>query len=124
MNLQETISNSIITLLPFLALLCAYIFKIISSRMPQNILATLQQFTPIVVHSIEQTYSNVPGAQKKEIASTTISELFRDLKLPPPSQEAISNAIESTVLLMNQLPQIAAAKENHNPLENQPKSIP
>ena len=117
MRTNDIISNIILALLPFLSLLAAYIFKIISKRLPESRLQALQQLSTYAVHMIEQIYSNAPGPQKKELAAKAVMRLFSEFNLPVPSSEAINMAIESAVLLMNNLPQIAQAKGQDNPLE-------
>jgi LL-H family phage holin len=118
MNTGDIISNIILILLPFLSLLAAYIFKIISKKLPEHRLHALQQLSTYAVHMVEQVYCNVPGTRKKELATQTLIRLFSEFNLPVPSDQAIHCAIEAAVLLMNNLPQIAQAKEQANPLEH------
>jgi LL-H family phage holin len=117
MNTTDLISNITLALLPFLSLLAAYIFKIISKKLPENQLRALHQLSTYAVHMVEQIYSNAPGTQKKELATQTLMQLFSDFNLPVPSAQAIHSAIESALLLMNNLPQIAQTKDQANPLE-------
>ena len=115
--ISSTIGQGLaLSLLPFLSLLAAYIFKIIIRRLPENQLQALQQLSTYAVYMVEQMYSDAPGSQKKELATKAIMRLFADFKLPVPSREAIHSAIECAVLLMNNLPRIAQAKEEENPL--------
>lgn len=117
MSLQNIIGNVLFVAFPFICLLVVYIYKMAVGRLPDNVITFLQQVVaPMAVHSIEQIYSNSPGPQKKELATGIIIRLLTQAHKPIPSRDAINSAIEQTVLLMNQMPQVAIAKNTVDPL--------
>lgn len=86
------------------------------NKMPSNMLIVLQQVAPIAVHAIEQMYGDETDQQKKDLAIRLIIQMLNESKLPIPSLDLLNAAVEYSVLLMNQMPQIMANKEDHNPL--------
>jgi len=111
-----TVENILLAILPFICLLAAYIYKLMINKMPSNVLIALQQIAPIAVHTIEQMYGDGTGQQKKDLAIQLIIQMLKESKLPTPSLDLLNAAVEYSVLLMNQMPQIMANKEDHNPL--------
>jgi len=122
---MDIISSIIIALLPVVGLGCTYLYKILAQKLPASTMAMLEQIAPYAVHSVEQTFVNAPSAQKEQLAREFIIRSIKDMGGTPPSNALINGAIKSCVLVMNNMPQIAAAKEaakaQQNPLET-PKS--
>lgn len=97
-----TITNIILTALPFLVALAAWLYRIGEQRLPSNTRAMLDHFAEMAVQSIEQQYAGKLGPDKKQLASQAIEEFFSAFRLPDPGATAINAAIESAVFLLNQ----------------------
>jgi hypothetical protein len=61
-------------------------------------------------------YGDETGQQKKDLAIRLIIKMLNESKLPTPSMDLLNAAVEYSVLLMNQMPQIMANKQDYNPL--------
>src|SRR5215469_15982359 len=100
MNLT-LMSDLILMAVPFLALLAAYLFQIVVSKLPDAERATLERFVQYGVQMAEQIGGT--GQQKKELAVKAITQMYERFHLPVPDREAIDTMIESAVFLVNQM---------------------
>lgn len=66
-------------------------------KMPDHLVAKLEKFARMAVQQIEQKNKNMSGVAKKQLAINTALKLFKDYKLPVPSNEALDIAIEAAV---------------------------
>ncbi len=102
MSLIDIIDNAIIILLPFLVAAAWLLFKKFEAGLPANMQALLNSASTMAVQQVEQQYTGMPSATKKNIAMESVKALFDAVHLPSPDTAAISLAIESAVFLLNQ----------------------
>ena len=113
---MDIISSIILALLPIIGLGCMYLSEMLAQKFPASTMALLEQIGPYAVHSVEQSFVNAPSAQKKLLAREFIIRIIEEMGGTPPSNALTDAAIESFVLTMNHVTQLAGAKEDPNPL--------
>jgi hypothetical protein len=103
MNWQSIpISDIIIALLPLISALCAYAYQQAIQRMPAQQRENLLHFASMSANKIEQVYPIAGSANKKQLATELVKDMFKAFKLPIPDERVIDAAIESAVLAINQ----------------------
>jgi Bacteriophage holin of superfamily 6 (Holin_LLH) len=102
MPTNSTLNTLFLDLVPLLAALAAWLYQLASQRLPAQQRASLEQFAQIAANKIEQVFPNAGSANKKQLATSLVVDLFKSFHLPAPGARAIDAAIESSVLLINQ----------------------
>ena len=97
---EEVMINIVIILLPFALAASVYCYKALEQRLPEKQREALQEFVKIAVRGVEQEYGAVQG-RKKDVAMQMVGDMFQAFKLPVPSHDIVSLAIEACVLEMN-----------------------
>jgi hypothetical protein len=98
------INTLFLDLMPVLVALCAWLYQWSMQRLPERQRASLEQFARIATSKIEQVFPNAGSANKKQLATSLVEDLFKSFGLPTPDSRAIDAAIESAVLAINQAP--------------------
>jgi LL-H family phage holin len=95
------ISYLVLAVLPFIALVASYLYKIIVAKLPEAQRKILEQIVQYAVQMAEQMGGS--GQQKKAIALQVIEQMYQSFKLPVPDEAVINTMVESAVFLINQM---------------------
>ena len=90
-------------LMPVLVALCAWLYQWSMQRLPERQRASLEQFARIATSKIEQVFPTAGSANKKQLATGLVEDLFKSFHLPTPDPRVIDAAIESAVLAINRM---------------------
>lgn len=101
MNIWQTINTLIFVFGTFISVLEAiYLARLWIQKLPEHTRLALEQFARLAVQQVEQQSADLSHPAKKQLAIQSVIALFQEYKLPVPSADIISLAIEAAIALL------------------------
>lgn len=95
--MDSLISDAIMFILVALFFIAIWLLYRVEQRLPEKQREALNHFVEIAVKDVEQELGNAPSDQKKTTAISIVEQLFMEFKMPIPSENIISMAIEALI---------------------------